>query len=122
MANDFKRFAQASVNTSTGASATAVYTTPAGAGSTALESIVIGLMLSNKTSSDTTVNVFLDNYDGTNDVYLLRSVNLPANTTLEVLQGNKIVLQNSGSAGDIIRVSAADATTVDATVSVLEDV
>lgn len=122
MANDFKRYTAANVNTSAGASGTAVYSTPAGAGSTALESIVIGLMLTNTTSSDTTVNVFLDNYDGTNDVYLLRSVNLPANTTLEVLQGNKIVLQNSGSAGDVIRVFAADATTVDATISVLEDV
>ena len=37
MANDFKRFAKPSVGTSTGASADAVYTVPAGAGSTALE-------------------------------------------------------------------------------------
>ncbi len=48
MANDFKRFAKPNVGTSTGASADAVYTVPAGAGSTALESIVIGITLANK--------------------------------------------------------------------------
>ena len=37
MANDFKRFTVSSVNTSVGASASSVYTVPAGAGSTALE-------------------------------------------------------------------------------------
>ena len=47
MANDFERFAVPSVNTSSGASATAVYSVPAGAGSTALESIIIGINLSN---------------------------------------------------------------------------
>ena len=42
MANDFKRFAKPDVGTGTGASADAVYSVPAGAGSAALESIVIG--------------------------------------------------------------------------------
>ena len=51
MANDFKRFAVNNVNTSSGASATAVYTVPAGAGSSALESIVIGITLSNTTTA-----------------------------------------------------------------------
>ena len=35
MANDFKRFTKPNVGTSTGASADAVYTVPAGAGSSA---------------------------------------------------------------------------------------
>jgi hypothetical protein len=43
MANDFKRFTKPNVGTNTGASADAVYSVPAGAGSTALESIVIGI-------------------------------------------------------------------------------
>jgi hypothetical protein len=61
MANDFKRFTQPSVNTSTGASATAVYTVPASGGS-AVESIIIGITLANKSSSGVTASVFLDNY------------------------------------------------------------
>ena len=47
MANDFKRFQVNNATTSTGASGDAGYTVPAGAGSTALESIVIGITLSN---------------------------------------------------------------------------
>ena len=122
MANDFKRFAVPSVNTSAGASATSVYAVPAGAGSTALESIIIGIMLSNKTASDTTVSVFLDNLDGTNDINILKDTPLPAASSLEIMSGNKIVVQNNGSAGDVIRVSSGDATAVDVIITVLEDV
>jgi len=38
------------------------------------------------------------------------------------MSGNKIVLQNDGTTGDVIRVSSNTATAVDATISVLEDV
>jgi|SRR6056300_1407905 len=123
MANDFKRFAKAGVSNNTGASADAIYTVPAGAGSSALESIVIGISLANtSTSQDTTVSVFLDNYDGTNDVHVVKTVSLPASTQIELMTGNKLVLQNNGTTGDVLRVYAANASIVDSTVSVLEDV
>jgi len=122
MANDFKRFAKPDVGTGTGASATTVYTVPAGSGSTALETIVIGITLSNKTAAGVTASVFLDNYDGTNDVYIVKDATIPAGASLEVMSGNKIVLMNDGSTGDILKVSASSATSVDATVTVLEDV
>jgi hypothetical protein len=38
------------------------------------------------------------------------------------MSGNKIVLQHTGSAGDVLRVSSNTATSIDATISVLEDV
>ena len=120
MANDFKRFTVPSVNTSTGSSASAVYTVPSSG--SAMESIVIGITLANKTSSGVTASVFLDNYDGTNDVYIVKDASIPAGSSLEVMSGNKIVVQGNGSANDVIRVSAGTATAVDATVSVLEDV
>ena len=122
MANDFKRFTVASVNTSSGASASAVYTVPAGAGSTALESIIIGTTLSNKTASGVTASVFLDNFSGSNDVNIVKDATIPAGSSLEVMAGNKLVVQNNGSAGDVIRVSSNTATAIDATISVLEDV
>ena len=122
MANDFKRFAKPDVGTGTGASATTVYTVPAGAGSTALETIVIGITLSNKTAAGVTASVFLDNYDGTNDVYIVKGASIPAGSSLEIMSGNKIVLMNNGTTGDILKVSASSATSVDATVTVLEDV
>jgi hypothetical protein len=38
------------------------------------------------------------------------------------MSGNKIVLQNNGTTGDVIRVSSGTSTAIDATLSVLEDV
>ena len=122
MANDFKRFAVTNVNTSSGASASSVYSVPAGAGSSALESIVIGITISNTSSSGITASVFLDNNAGSNDVHIVKNATIPAGSSLEVMAGNKLVLQNSGSAGDVLRVSAGTATACDAVVSVLEDV
>ena len=122
MANDFKRFPVNNVNTSTGASASAVYTVPAGAGSSALESIVIGITVSNTSSTGITASVFLDNNSGSNDVHIVKDATIPAGSSLEVMSGNKLVLQNTGSAADVLRVSASAATSADAVVSVLEDV
>ena len=122
MANDFKRFAKPSVGTSTGASADAVYSVPAGAGSTALESIIIGITLANKTSTGVTASVFLDNEDGSNDVYIVKDATVPAGSSLEVMSGNKIVVQNDGSNADVVRVSCNTGSSLDALITVLEDV
>ena len=122
MANDFKRFAVTNVNTSTGASATSVYSVPAGAGSTALESIVIGITISNTTTTGITASVFLDNNAGSNDVHIVKNATIPAGSSLEVMAGNKLVLQNTGSAADVLRVSAGTASACDVVVSVLEEV
>jgi hypothetical protein len=122
MANDFKRFTKPDVGTSTGASADAVYTVPAGSGSTALESIVIGITLANKSSTGITASVFLDNYDGSNDVYIVKDATIPAGSSLEVMSGNKIVAMNDGSTGDVLRVSSSASSSLDATITVLEDV
>ena len=122
MANDFKRFAVTNVNTSTGASASAVYSVPAGAGSSALESIVIGITISNTSSAGITASVFLDNNAGSNDVHIVKNATIPAGSSLEVMAGNKLVLQNTGSAADVLRISAGTASACDDVVSVLEDV
>tara|TARA_Y100000996_G_C22340605_1_gene568485 strand:+ start:48 stop:416 length:369 start_codon:yes stop_codon:yes gene_type:complete len=122
MANDFKRFAKPSVGTSTGASADAVYTVPAGAGSSALESIIIGITLANKTSTGVTASVFLDNEDGSNDVFIVKDATVPAGSSLEVMAGNKIVVQNDGSNADVVRVSCSAGSSLDALITVLEDV
>ena len=122
MANDFKRFAKPNVGTSTGASGDAIYTVPAGAGSTALESIIIGISICNKNSSERTVGIFLDNEDGSNDAYIVNGLKVPGNTTVEIMQGNKIVVQNDGSNADVIRAEASAGSSIDVVLSVLEDV
>ena len=121
MANDFKRFTVSSATTSTGSSADALYTVPSGGSSAALESIVIGVTLANKTSAGITGSIYLDGYDGT-DTYIVKDATIPAGSSLEVMAGNKLVLQNTGSAGDILKVSAGTASACDVVVSVLEDV
>lgn len=122
MANDFKRFAKPNVGTSTGASGDAIYTVPAGAGSTALESIIIGISICNKNAAERTVGIFLDNEDGSNDAYIVNGLKVPANTTVEIMQGNKIVVQNDGSNADVIRAEASAGSSIDVVLSVLEDV
>jgi hypothetical protein len=121
MANDFKRYTKASCTTNTGASADAVYTVPSSG--SAMETVVIGIYLTNKTANGVTASVFLDTHAGTStDVYLLKDATIPAGSALEVVSGGKVVLQGTGSANDAIRVSCGTATALDAVVSVLEDV
>ena len=122
MANDFKRFTKASVTTSTGTSGDAVYTVPS-SGGTAMESIVIGIYLSNKSTSGITASVFLDGYGGSStDVYLVKDATIPAGSSLEVVSGGKIVVQGNGSANDVVKLSCGTATSLDAVIAVLEDV
>ncbi len=56
MANDFKRICTPSISDSSNST---IYAVPAGAGSTALESIVIGITMANKTTSGVTASIFL---------------------------------------------------------------
>jgi len=113
MANDFKRFVKKDIGTGEGASGSTVYTVPAGAGSSALESIVIGITIANKSTAGITCDVFID---------ALGDASIPAGASLEVMSGNKLVLQNSGSAGDILKMTSSTASAADGIVSVLEDV
>ena len=119
MANDFKRFCVPNVSNS---SNTTLYAVPAGASSAALESIVIGITMANKTSSGITASIFIDNEDGSNDVFIVKDASIPAGSSLEVMSGNKLVLQNDGTNGDNLEALASAANSLDITVSVLEDV
>jgi hypothetical protein len=119
MANDFKRICTPNVSA---ASNSTIYAVPAGASSAALESIVIGITMANKTSSGITASIFLDNEDGSNDVYLVKDAIIPPGTSLEVMAGNKLVLQNDGSNADVLKALCSASNALDATVSVLEDV
>ena len=119
MANDFKRICTPNVSNSSNST---IYAVPAGASSAALESIVIGITMANKTSSGITASIFLDNEDGSNDVYIVKDATIPAGAALEVMSGNKLVLQNDGTNGDNLEALASAANSLDVTVSVLEDV
>ena len=114
MANDFKRFCKPDVGTSN----TTLYTVPG----SSKESIVIGITMANKTSSGISASIFIDNEDGSNDVFIVKDATIPAGASLEVMSGNKLVLQNDGTNGDNLEALASAANSLDITVSVLEDV
>jgi hypothetical protein len=118
MANDFKRICTPNIGTSL----TTIYGVPAGASSAALESIVIGITMANKTSTGVTASIFIDNEDGTNDVYIVKDASIPAGSALEVMSGNKLVLMNDGTNADNLEATCSIASSLDVTVSVLEDV
>ena len=117
MANDFKRFCVPNVGTSN----TTLYGVPNNSGA-AVESIVIGITMANKTTSGITGSIFIDNEDGTNDVFIVKDATIPAGASLEVMAGNKLVLQNDGTNADNLEGVASAANSLDITVSVLEDV
>ena len=119
MANDFKRICTPNVSDSSNST---IYAVPAGASSAALESIVIGITMANKTSSGITASIFLDNEDGSNDVYIVKDASIPAGSALEVMSGNKLVLMNDGTNCDNLEAICSAASSLDVTVSVLEDV
>ena len=119
MANDFKRICTPNVSNSSNST---IYAVPAGSGSAALESIVIGITMCNKSSAGITASVFLDNEDGSNDVYIVKDASIPAGSSLEIMSGNKLVLMNDGSNADNLEAIASAASALDVTVSVLEDV
>ena len=118
MANDFKRICTPNVSNSSNST---IYAVPDNGGA-AVESIVIGITAANKTSSGVTVDIFIDNEDGSNDVYIVKGASIPAGASLEVMSGNKLVLQNDGTNGDNLEALASAANSVDVTVSVLQDV
>ena len=118
MANDFKRICTPNVSNSSNST---IYAVPNNSGA-AVESIVIGITAANKTSSGVTIDIFIDNEDGSNDVYIVKGASIPAGASLEVMAGNKLVLQNDGTNGDNLEALASASSAVDVTVSVLEDV
>ena len=52
------------------------------------------------------------------DIHLIKNVPIPAGSTLKVISGQKIVV----AAADVVKVSCNTASSVDAILSILEDV
>ena len=113
MANTFKVVTKAGVT-----SADVIYTV---AGSTT--TVVLGLMLGNTTSSSITATVTLGtdttNRSGANDeanqaVELITTTPIPGNSTLELLSGNKVVMETT----DTLSVTGSGAT--DVVLSIME--
>ena len=86
MANTFKNAFSENVGTS----ATAVLTCPSGNSS---RCVLIGIQLTNTTSSEITATITLTDSSASNDIVMVNAVALPANTMLTVLEGEKSFLK-----------------------------
>jgi len=119
MANTFKVFTIADVAVDSGTFST-LYTC---AGSTT--TVVLGMNICNKIAAERDVTVKLTsdtaNRTGANNaanqsVSLLNEVVIPADSTLEVFAGQKIIMETT----DILTIGAKTASKLDATLSVME--
>jgi hypothetical protein len=107
MANVFKNELRRNV----GSSAETVYTVPTG-----LKSIIIELDICNTTNGAVTCDVYITK--STLDYYVVKAAPVPVGGSLQVISGQKIVLQ----AGDALKIKSSVASSIDAIASILEDV
>ena len=114
MANTFKLKSNANMPATAGTPLT-LYTCP---GSTT--TIVLGLLLCNNDSSQRTVDVKIESDTSdteTNEtVFITKDTPVPATSSLEIMAGNKIVLQ----ATDVVKIDSDVAGKIDATLSIME--
>ena len=114
MANTFKLKSNANMPATAGTPLT-LYTCP---GSTT--TIVLGLLLCNNDTSQRTVDVKIEsdtNDTETNEtVFVTKDTPIPATSSLEIMAGNKIVLQ----ATDVVKIDSDVAGKIDATLSIME--
>ena len=110
-----------------GTTATTAYQVELG-GASGKTAIVIGISLANRAVVPINVNVQIDRpATGTtaapsDDVYLAKDIPIPAGSTLEVMAGQKLILEYNGtaSAGDKIVVTSDTASSLDVIVNALE--
>ena len=114
MANTFKIKTNDAMPTSAGTPLT-LYTVP---GSTT--TIVLGLMLCNVDTSQRLVDVHIESNTSDNEsnanVHAIKDAPIPAGSTLEVMAGNKVVLQET----DVLKIDCDVAAKIDATLSIME--
>jgi hypothetical protein len=114
MANTFKLKTNAAMPTTAGTPLT-LYTVPA-----STTTVVLGLMLCNVDSSQRTADVQLvsttSDTETNETVLLVKDIPLPAGSSVELLAGNKVVLQT----GDILKIDSDVAAKIDATLSIME--
>ena len=109
MANTFKNAKFINVSNS---SASTIYTT---GGSTT--TVILGVLLANKNAAARTVTLtWTDSSDSNNATALLNEVQVPGDSSVEVLSGQKYILET----GDVLKCLASAASSVDVTVGIME--
>jgi len=112
MANTFTKTTKSSLVTAdvTSSATTNVVTVVGGA-----TLVILSVLVSNKTGSSANANVYLLPSSG-DAVFLIRNAPVPAGSSLEIISGNKIIVNSA----DVIRASSDTASALDITVSYLQ--
>ena len=114
MANTFKIKTNDAMPTSAGTPLT-LYTVPS-----STTTVVLGLMLCNVDTSQRLVDVHIESdtsdTETNSNVHAIKDAPIPAGSTLEVMAGNKVVLQ----ATDVLKIDSDVAGKIDATLSIME--
>ena len=111
MANTFKLKTKANID----ASLVAVYTVPSNT-----TTVIIGCTVANvkgaSVTSDVQIATASSSGENADDVYVAKAIPLPSGSSIEIMAGNKIILQ----AGDIVKVKSDTTNGVDAILSIME--
>ena len=108
MAETFKNALISNVDNASDAT---LYTAPSGT-----TTIILGVAIANKTATDSTALVKLTDSSTSVTTELIPTVTIPSNTTLEVLAGQKYILE----AGDILKLKAGTGSAIDAVLGVMQ--
>jgi hypothetical protein len=109
MANTFKNAFAADVNH---AAYVDLYEAPA-----ATTTVILGLAICNTTANSVDVSVQMqDSLPSSANFQVLDTVSIPGRTTLEILAGQKYILETT----DVLRVKAGTASAIDVTLGIME--
>ena len=111
MANTFKINTKSSLVTDAVSSANTNVLTAGGSATL----VILSVLVSNKGTSAADVDVYLVTSTG-DDVYIIRNAPVPSGSSLELISGSKIIMESS----DVLRARSDTATTLDISVSYLE--
>ena len=107
MANTFKLKSKANVGVTT----VGIYTSPA-----STTTVVIGITCANVSGQSINVGIGVSRGANGEDINILKSVPIPQGSSLEVMQGNKIVIQTA----DTVTAESDVASSLDVALTIME--
>ena len=121
MATEFKRATMADIITTAlpnkSKANSDLYTVPANC-----DTVVIGMLLTNKSGQSVNADAMIEVQSGQGEnVYLIKGVQIPSGSSLEVISGKVVVANTGGGVGDTVQVRCDTASALDATLSILEN-
>ena len=121
MATEFKRATMADIVTTalpnTANANSDLYTVPANC-----DTVVIGMLLTNNSGQSVNADAMIEVQSGQGEnVYLIKGVQIPSGSSLEVISGKVVVANTGGGVGDTVQVRCDTASALDATLSILEN-